>query len=169
MSKQKWLIRSIAVIFFLGGVALGTGGAYGWDEDGHVIVTRLACAKLPDNMPDWIKTPEAQNRIAYLCAEPDRWRGQHNVNLDHDNDPNHYMDIDDLPQFDLTLDTIPKLRREFTDLLATKRAATPNKFGSYNRAKDKNYTNLRTCRKLVQIEELGSSDVRYVLRARFSD
>ncbi len=113
-----------------------------WDEAGHAIVTRLACEKLPADMPKWLKEPAVCRRLEYLSSEPDRWRGQHNVHLDHANNPNHYIDIEDFELYGLTLATLPPLRREFIDVLAGRRIAHPDKFGDYERRRDPSYTKL---------------------------
>jgi len=111
-----------------------------WDEEGHVVVTRLAHSRLPERMPAWVRTMEVRQRLEYLSAEPDRWRGQKNVHLDHINNPDHYIDIEDLEVYGLTLRTLPPLRREFLDVLAAQRALKPDKFPPYDREKDKSYS-----------------------------
>ncbi len=131
-----------ACLFALMAMSVLPTPARAWDEEGHVIVTRLAWERLPDDMPAWLKTPEVRYRLEYLSNEPDRWRGQNSVDLDHANSPNHYLDIDDLEPFGLTVMTLPPLRREFLDLMATKRAANPDKFPSRDPRRDRNYTHL---------------------------
>jgi hypothetical protein len=116
--------------------------ARAWDEDGHIIITRVAYEKLPADMPTWLRTGQVRNRLEYLCAEPDRWRGQHNVHLDHVNNPDHYLDAEDLLPYGLGLRTLPPLRREFLDLLATKRLQDPKALAPRDPAKDKDYTRL---------------------------
>ncbi len=99
--------------------------ASAWDEEGHAIVTLLAHDKIPSDMPDWLRTPKVRSRLVYLSSEPDRWRGQHNAHLDHANKPDHYLDVEGLTQFGLTLQTMPLLRRQFTDHIAEHRAGHP--------------------------------------------
>ena len=120
----------------------GGNRAAAWDEEGHVIVTRLAHHSLPERMPDWVRSEAVASRLAYFCDEPDRWRGQHSIDLDHCNNADHYIDLEQLAPYDLTIQTIPPLRREFTDLLATVRARHPDRFPKYDREKDKDYTHL---------------------------
>jgi hypothetical protein len=136
LTRQRAAVWAAAICI----VSAGTTRA--WDEEGHIIVTRLAHKKLPERMPAWIRSDAAGDRLAYLCNEPDRWRGQKSIDLDHANNPDHYFDIDYLPDYELTLKTLPPLRREFTDLLATFRASHPNRFSSYRREKDNDYTEL---------------------------
>jgi hypothetical protein len=124
------------------GVIFATSVAHGWDETGHVIVTRIAWKALPPEMPDWLRSEEVRGRLEYLSAEPDRWRGQHNVHLDHVNSPDHYLDAETLEDYGLTIMTLPALRREFLDVLATKRARSPDSFDGYDRRRDRDYTRL---------------------------
>ncbi len=121
---------------------LACSPAAAWDEDGHIIITRAAFVKLPETMPQWLRTAEVRARLEYLSAEPDRWRGQHNNHLDHINSPDHYIDEELLHPYGLSIKTLPLFRREFTDILATQRALHPEKFDPYDRTRDKSYTHL---------------------------
>lgn len=133
--------RTLAAFTFLC-LPLNLRPAAAWDENGHAIVTLLAHDKLPADMPDWLRTPEVRARLVYLSAEPDRWRGQQNVHLDHINKPDHYLDVEDLANFGLTLQTIPQLRREFTDQLAIYRAAHPKEeYRQFGTGRDSDYVN----------------------------
>lgn len=123
-------------------LALAYSPAAAWDEDGHIIITRAAFVKLPESMPHWLRTAEVRARLEYLSTEPDRWRGQHNVHLDHINNPDHYIDEESLHPYGLSIKTLPLFRREFTDILATERALHPDKFASYDRSRDRSYTRL---------------------------
>lgn len=113
-----------------------------WDEDGHATVTRLAIDAMPETMPAWLRSPAVRARLVYLAPEPDRWRGQDHRILNHVNGPEHYFDVEDLADFGLGLDTLPPLRRQFLDILATRRALQPEQFKPRNVKKDKAYTAL---------------------------
>jgi hypothetical protein len=113
-----------------------------WDEVGHVVVTRAAHCRLPDRMPDWIRSADVRSRLEYLAVEPDRWRGLKDSHLDHTNNPEHYIDADDLAAFDLTLRTLPPLRRQFLDKMAVDRFRHPEKMPPYDAARDRNYVDL---------------------------
>lgn len=110
-----------------------------WDEEGHAIVTRLAWEKLPPNMPEWLKDPRIRYRLEYLSSEPDRWRGQNSADLDHANNPEHYLDEEDLRDYGLSLKNLPPFRREFLDALANARAKDPALLKDYDRKRDKAY------------------------------
>ena len=118
---------------------LFSGVARGWDEDGHALITLLAHDAMPPTMPDWLRTPEVRARLVYLSSEPDRWRGQHNAHLDHVNNPDHYLDVEFLADFGLSFDTLPPLRRQFTDHLATWRASHPATEAAEKSRKDPAY------------------------------
>lgn len=130
--------RSSAVALTAVSILCGTLRA--WDEDGHVIVTRLAHHKLPERLPPWVRTLEVRQRLEYLANEPDRWRGQHNVHLDHANFPNHYIDLEQLEPFGLTIQTLPPFRRQFLDVLAAQRTAHPEKFPAEKNERDNSYS-----------------------------
>lgn len=121
-------------------VALAALPAAAWDEKGHVIVTELAIEGLPADFPTWVRDPESRARLCYLCAEPDRWRGQKSVVLDHINGPDHYLDIEDLAGFGLKLDGLPRFRNEFIERLATERAQNPGRFVRIDPKLDKDHT-----------------------------
>lgn len=123
-------------------LSAGIGPALAWDEDGHVIITSLAISKLPQTMPEWLRTENVASRLHYLSAEPDRWRGQHSPVVDHWNNPDHYIDGELLQAFNLSLKTLPPLRRQFTDAMATERALHPEKFKPYDPTEDASYTRL---------------------------
>ncbi|HVP11818.1 MAG TPA: hypothetical protein VMV94_11595 [Phycisphaerae bacterium] len=132
-----------ALIFGLALVcSMATAPAMAWDEEGHITVAHLAAVKLPDTMPDWVRTPEVRSRLEYLSSEPDRWRGQHSIFVDHYNNPDHYMDEEQLHVFDLTFKTLPPLERQLLDRMAAERALHPDKFKPYDPKEDPAYTNL---------------------------
>lgn len=110
-----------------------------WDEDGHALITLLAHDKLPKSMPDWLRAPDVRARLVYLASEPDRWRGQHNLQLDHINKPEHYLDVETLSEFGLTLQALPPLRRQFTDHLANWRATHKESQESFGTGRDQDY------------------------------
>src|SRR5262245_1149042 len=99
-------------------LALCTGPAFGWDQRGHVSVTRLAVGGLPADFPDWVRQPAVVAELTYLANEPDRWRGLKAPALEHWNNPDHYIDVEQLTPFGLTLKTLPRFRNEFIGRLA---------------------------------------------------
>ncbi|HRX84227.1 MAG TPA: hypothetical protein P5572_04335 [Phycisphaerae bacterium] len=134
--------RPLLSLTLVGIVLFAAAQARGWGEEGHAIITELAFDKLPAGLPDWLKTPEVRARLRYLSSEPDRWRGQNDPVLNHLNGPDHYIDVEKLEPYGLTLENLPRFRTEYTDVMATLRAQSPDKFEKRNPAKDKDYTEL---------------------------
>lgn len=111
-----------------------------WDYEGHRLVNQLALASLPANFPAFVRSPDAKERIAFLSGEPDRWRNTPDLPLRHCNAPDHYIDIDDLPLYQLELSSLSPLRYEFVAHLARVRAARPGDFPAIDPAKDADRT-----------------------------
>lgn len=112
--------------------------ARAWDAHGHRVITLLALDTLraePD-MPAWLNDPAGRSRAAYQSAEPDRWRGQRTLALVNENAMDHYIDIEDLADYDLTLRTLPQLRTRALAMMAQARAAHPDRFTSYDPSRD---------------------------------
>lgn len=128
------IVLTVSIVLF--GAA---ASAHAWDEEGHVVVTRLAFQALPTSMPAWIRTPEVQARLEYLSAEPDRWRGVNSIQVDHINKPDHYIDLEMLEPYGMTIDTMPRLRRQFTDALTEFRLKHPEVAKDYDASRDPEY------------------------------
>ena len=107
-------------------LCLGPMNCNGWDYEGHRFVNQLALSTLPDNFPTFVKTPEARERIAFLAGEPDRWRNT--ADLSHLNAPDHFIDLDELPDYGLDANALTHFRYDFTAQLALARAAHPDHF-----------------------------------------
>lgn len=111
-----------------------------WDYEGHRLINEIALASLPTNFPAFVFTPAAAERIAFLGGEADRWRNSPDLPLRHHNGPDHYIDLEELFQHGLTLETTPPLRYEFITHLATNRFARPDAVPFVDPAKDKDRT-----------------------------
>lgn len=117
--------RTIVILLALAACAAARS-ALAWGAAGHVLVTRLAVAGLPEDFPAWVKQTDPVERLCYLCVEPDRWRGQGAPVLDHINNPDHYFDVEDLDAFGQDLMTLPRFRNAFIESLAAFRALHPD-------------------------------------------
>ena len=73
---------------------LEPGPAFAWGATGHEYVSGIAAQTLPDELPLFVRTPEAIATIAVLGRELDRSKG---AGLAHDSerDPGHYVHLDD--------------------------------------------------------------------------
>jgi hypothetical protein len=72
---------------------------------------------------------EVRSAAAWNAAEPDRWRGLRDPFIMNTTYPDHFLDIEDLAAFGMTIDTMPMLRnraiREMT-LARSKNPAGPD-------------------------------------------
>ena len=111
--------------------------ALAWDAHGHRVITYVALDTFhAAGGPDWLNTATTRDEVAYSSGEPDRWRSVHAAQMTHVNNPDHYLDLEDLEPYGITLRTIPHLRNEFIRDLAVARAAHPDKFKPINPATD---------------------------------
>ena len=82
------------LVSFCGIFLVSTLTSFAWDYAGHRLVNEVALASLPTNFPSFVRTSAAQDRIAFLAGEPDRWRNTTELRLQHAQEPEHFMDID---------------------------------------------------------------------------
>ncbi len=99
-----------------------------WDYEGHRVANELAVASLPSEFPSFIRTPATVERIAFLGGEPDRWRNTPDLPLKHLNNPDHYIDIEELGDYGMDPAKLPIFRFDFVAALALYRQANPAKF-----------------------------------------
>ncbi len=90
--------------------------AFGWGNDGHMLVNRTAARNVPASMPPFLQRASA--RLAYLGPEPDRWRSTSEYSLKNSQEPDHYIDLERVEGMQL-----PEGRYEFYQKLAEKRAS----------------------------------------------
>lgn len=109
-------------------VLVGLCNALGWDYEGHRVVNELALASLPTNFPGFVRTPDAAERIAFLAGEPDRWRNTPDLSLQHSQEPEHFIDIEELAQFGLKPEALPIFRYDFISELPAFRKTHPENF-----------------------------------------
>jgi hypothetical protein len=83
-------ILVLAAILALG----GAGECWAWGATGHEWVSGIAIEKLPDTIPNFVRTPEAAAEIAVMGRELDRSKGAGKAH-DAERDPGHYVDLAD--------------------------------------------------------------------------
>ena len=64
----------------------------GWGDVGHTTINRVAAEKIPAGMPPFLKA--AENHIAWLGPEPDRWRSDLEKPLNDAQAPDHFIDLE---------------------------------------------------------------------------
>jgi hypothetical protein len=129
--KQLWP-RIVASTLFLTSLS-----ALAWDYEGHRVVNQLALASLPTNFPPFVRVPAAAERIAFLAGEADRWRNTPDVALQHCNEPDHYIDLEELKPYGLEPKSLPVFRYDFISHLALVRKAHPEHFPPVDPAQNK--------------------------------
>lgn len=159
------------------GMALATPlVALSWDAYGHRTITYLALDGLSPNMPAWLREKDIRDRIATQANEPDRWKGWPSDTLNHINRPDHFLDIELLDEFGLTLDTMPRLRREYVRAMAVSKYVHPEMVSPYDsthdparahewpgfvmQAIDENYAKLQSTFQQIQILEALNEPAR---------
>lgn len=115
---------------------LSASRTFGWDAHGHRTITYLALDGLPADAPAWLRDPNIRDRIAFQASEVDRWRDTKNAAVKHTNPPDHYLDVDLLDQFGLTLETVPPLRNEYLRAMMIAKHEHPDKIDPYDAAAD---------------------------------
>lgn len=132
--------KLLPTLFALGATLLISCPAFAWDYEGHRAINQLALASLPTEFPDFVRTPEARERIAFLAGEPDRWRNTSDLALRHINSPDHFIDLEHLEEAGITLTQLNEFRYAFTVQLAAARAAHPDLFHVIDPEKNKDHT-----------------------------
>ncbi|MDX2146108.1 MAG: hypothetical protein SFZ23_01195 [Planctomycetota bacterium] len=93
----------------------GVRPALAWDAPGHRTITLLALDSLAEqaDAPFWVTDESTRTGIADQSVMPDRWRSTRIAQLAHENNTDHFIDLEDLEPFGLTLTDISPLRYEF--------------------------------------------------------
>ena len=98
--------------------------AYGWGNEGHRIINRLAVANLPADVPAFLHSEAAINEIEYLGPEPDRWRSPAEPELNAAQAPEHFIDLEPAD----ALGALPRRRLDF-EAMAFAAGQRPEKIG----------------------------------------
>ena len=126
---------------YLCGIILFTNlSGFSWDYEGHRMVNQVALSSLPASFPTFVRTPVAQERIAFLAGEPDRWRNSTELPLKHFNGPDHYIDLDELELYKLAPASLTHFRFEFVGQLAVARAMHPTNFPAIDESRNEDKT-----------------------------
>ena len=94
---------------------------WAWGATGHEWVSGVAIEKLPDEIPAFVRTPEAAAEIAVMGRELDRSKGSGRTH-DAERDPGHHIMLadDGSVMGVLPLSQLPETREEYDTLLRTK-------------------------------------------------
>jgi hypothetical protein len=114
----------------------GPSMAGAWDAHTHRTMAYLALDGLPEEMPSWLRDVDVRHRIAFQSNEPDRRRGFSSPVLEHLNNPDHYLDVDLLGRYGLSLEGLPRLRRVYLSAMILAKEKHPERFSGYDPARD---------------------------------
>jgi hypothetical protein len=122
--KNRSIVLALALT-----TAMAPLAALAWGYNGHTIINRLAAENLPENVPAFVRTPDAIDEIATLGPEEDRIKGA-GRSWDDDNDAGHFLDIGDDGTVAgvVRLDALPRDMQAYADALA-KAGTNPYKVG----------------------------------------
>ncbi len=97
--------------------------ALAWDAYGHRLVTQAAMAEFNKAVhpPAWLGADNVAFQIADQATVPDRWRSIKVPQLVHLNSPDHFINIEPLERYGLTLETLPPLRYDYVRQVHTYR------------------------------------------------
>ncbi len=96
--------------------------SFAWGNDGHMMVNQIAAANLPNDVPEFLRSPAAVNTIEYLGPEPDRWRGAGEPELAATQAADHFIDL----EYADLVGPFPKKRYDFIAALQKAQAAHPD-------------------------------------------
>jgi hypothetical protein len=98
-------------------VSGGAKDCWAWGATGHEWISGIAIEKLPETIPDFVRTPEAVAEIVVLSRELDRSKGAGKPH-DAERDAGHYIDLDDNGSVmgKLPLDELPPTREDYDSL-----------------------------------------------------
>ncbi len=94
--------------------AVAPQAAFGWGASGHRMISELAMAALPAELPAFLRTPDAVRMVGELGREGDRSKGAGRLH-GAERDPGHYIDLyDDQTVFGgPKIDNLPPTREDF--------------------------------------------------------
>ena len=108
-------IRRIAFVL-LAVMCVSQPYAFGWGDEGHMLINRAAIAHMPADFPAFVRA--AADRIVYDGPEPDRWRLREDYALKESQEPDHFIDLERTEG----IGELPPGRYEFIQKMYEKRA-----------------------------------------------
>lgn len=91
---NRLIRRASCFALSLVGAVVFSGHALAWGATGHRIIGRLAMEALPEELPSFLRSADAEQAVGELAREPDRWKGAGKAH-DSERDPAHFLDLGD--------------------------------------------------------------------------
>jgi hypothetical protein len=98
--------------------------SFGWGNEGHRLVNKLAAGTLPADVPAFLRSEAAVSEIEYLGPEPDRWRSRAEPELATAQATEHFIDLEPAD----ALGALPRNRLDF-EALVFAHGQRPEKIG----------------------------------------
>ncbi len=111
------IVSGLLAVFLL------ANSAWPWGNEGHMMINRVAAEKLPPDVPAFLKNAEEQ--LAYLGPEPDRWREKSELALKLSQEPDHFIDLELVEGM-----TLPPDRYSYYRALDARRQQNPSQADS---------------------------------------
>jgi hypothetical protein len=86
---------------------------FGWGNEGHRLINKLAASSLPADVPAFLRSEAAISEIEYLGPEPDRWRSRAEPELNATQAADHFIDLEPAD----ALGSLPHNRFDFEALV----------------------------------------------------
>jgi hypothetical protein len=96
---------------------------FAWGAGGHMMINQLACAALPADVPEFLRSPAAQAAMKAYGPEPDHWKDNSEPELKAVGEADHFIDME---WADLTVSPLPRKRYDFIRALAYAQKAHPD-------------------------------------------
>lgn len=129
-------MQRLAVFVLCAAAIVAARPANAWDSHGHALVTYLALESASGELPEWLAGDAGARRAAFQASEADRFRGTRMLYLSHENNPEHYIDLDLLEEFGLTTRTLPRLRGDYLRTMILAKHTNPDRVAPYDPAND---------------------------------
>ena len=118
--KMSGLARGLVAAVLMPVMLVEQG--YAWGAGGHQMINQLACAALPADVPEFLRSPAAQAAMKFYGPEPDHWKDNSEPELKAAGEPEHFVDME---WADLTVSPLPRKRYDFIRALAYAQKAHP--------------------------------------------
>lgn len=109
---KRILIAAVAAL----ALAAPAAQVEAWGNTGHRLIGMAAIRALPDDLPAFLRSPEAAAAVGELSREPDRWKGAGQPH-DRERDTAHFVDMTDdgriMTEAGLSIDALPRLKSEY--------------------------------------------------------
>jgi hypothetical protein len=95
---------------------------FAWGRDGHMMINRLAGAALPADVPEFLRSKEALDALEYYGPEPDRWKSPGEPELNAEQSPEHFIDL----EYADLVGELPRRRYDYVRALAFAQKSHPD-------------------------------------------